>query len=231
MKYLLSITSLVLILSAQAQSKKAQIIKLNHNIDSLQNLIDSSNSKWDSVLIAIKDSTQFLSAELTSLHNEISILTEKTQKDSMQYIKSVSILNNKLSVKKKIDSKINCNDIEATDFSLLDKNSWVKLDANFGDGCGTHPGFWTYSMKNELFTGTIKVCIDNSIERIVEFKNGKPTPNQKSYYSHGQLARESAYDSNMNLIRYKSYNLQGKVISEGSMEYSDLSFCKLVLGL
>ena len=45
MKYLLSITSLVLILSAQAQSKKVQIIKLNHNIDSLQNLIDSSNRK------------------------------------------------------------------------------------------------------------------------------------------------------------------------------------------
>ena len=208
MKYLLSITSLVLILSAQAQSKKAQIIKLNHNIDSLQNLIDSSNSKWDSVLIAIKDSTQFLSAELTSLHNEISILTEKTQKDSMQYIKSVSILNNKLSVKKKIDSKINCNDIEATDFSLLDKNSWVKLDANFGDGCGTHPGFWTYSMKNELFTGTIKVCIDNSIERIVEFKNGKTCT-----YSHDKVY-EIMKDTLTKLpcfIKYNSYTSSSNV--------------------
>lgn len=231
MKYFLLITSLVFVLSIQAQSKKVQILELNHKIDSLQNLIDSSNKNWLGELTALKDSTQNLRTELTNLHNEVQALNEDIQRDSIQYLKSTSILNKKLAVKKKIESKINCNDIEATDFSLLDKNSWKKLDAGFGDGCGTNPGYWTYTLKNELFTGTVKVCIDNNMTRIVEFKNGKPTPNQKSYYSNGQLEREYEYDLNKNLISYKSYNLEGKIISEGSMEYSDVSFCKLFLGL
>ena len=231
MKYFLLITSLVFVLSIQAQSKKVQILELNHKIDSLQNLIDSSNKNWLGKLTALKDSTQNLRTELTNLHNEAQALNEDIQRDSIKYLKSTSILNKKLAVKKKIESKINCNDIEATDFSLLDKNSWEKLDAGFGDGCGTNPGYWTYTLKNELFTGTVKVCIDNNMTRIVEFKNGKPTPNQKSYYSNGQLEREYEYDLNKNLISYKSYNLEGKIMSEGSMEYSDVSFCKLFLGL
>ena len=161
------------------QSKKERIFTLNTQIDSLNEYISSSRVAYAAELTQLNtDLIELKDVNLHLSHQRDSFLYEY-KKDSIALETYRASLNTQMIALDRNAKLPKCEDEEAVDVVLLDRNnsySWRSTAS-----------YWDYILNGTPYNGWAKTCEFGRLIKIEKFENGRETGEYKSYYSNGQL--------------------------------------------